>query len=310
MKVDHFSLKAKDGIKVYVTKWTMDNDSKPKGVIQIAHGMAEHVLRYEGFAKALTEEGYVVYGNDHRGHGRTAESPENIGYFADDNGWDLVVEDMYELTNIIKEENPDLPVFLFGHSMGSFLSRTYIQRYGKDINGVILSGTGGDAGLLGKLGILVAKREIKRKGKRAKSKRMDKLSFGSFNKSFSPNRTGFDWLSRDNSEVDKYVADPLCGEVFSAGFFYDMLKGLKDLNKKGNIEKIPKDLPMYIISGEKDPVGKNTKGVLQAYNSFRKSGIKDVKYNFYKDARHEILNELNKGEVYRDIINWLNEHVK
>lgn len=308
MKDSHFTFNTKDGTEIFISKWTMDNASRPKGIIQIAHGMAEHVLRYEGFAKVLTEEGYVVYGNDHRGHGRTAGSTENIGYLADDNGWDLVVEDMHELTNIIKEENPETPIFLFGHSMGSFLSRTYIQRYGNEINGVILSGTGGNNGLLGKVGILVAKGEMKRKGKRTKSKRMDKLSFGSFNKAFSPNRTSFDWLSRDNKEVDKYIEDPLCGEVFTAGFFYDMLRGLKDLNKRENIEKTPKDLPIYIISGDKDPVGKNAKGVLQAYNSYVKVGIEDVEYKFYKGARHEILNETNKEEVYKDVIYWLNRH--
>lgn len=308
MKAENISFKAKDGTEVFASKWIMENEAKPKAVIQISHGMAEHVLRYQEFAKALLEEGYVVYGNDHRGHGRTAGSPENIGYFGDENGWNLVVEDMKELTNIINDENPDIPVFLFGHSMGSFLSRTYIQRYGKEINGVILSGTGGDAGLLGKVGILVAKREIKRNGKRAESKRMDNLSFGSFNKAFSPNRTDFDWLSRNNKKVDKYIDDPLCGGVFTAGFFYDMLTGLKNLNKKENIKMTPKDLPIYLISGDKDPVGKNTKGVLQVYNSYRKAGVMDVVYRFYIDARHEILNEINKEEVYKDIIIWLNKH--
>lgn len=308
MKTENFKFKASDGTSIFVNKWGLEGGVKPKGVIQIAHGMAEYSYRYSGFAQALINDGFVVYANDHRGHGKTAASLEDIGYFSDENGWNLVVEDMHILTNIIKRENQNVPVFLFGHSMGSFLARTYIQKYSEDIEGVICCGTGGDLGLLGNIGILVAKREIKRIGKRARSKRMDKLSFGNFNKSFKPNRTKFDWLSRDNKEVDRYIKDPLCGEIFTAGFFYDMLGGVKELMKKANIEKIRKELPIYFISGEKDPVGKNTKGVLQAYQSYKKAGIKDVSYKFYTDARHEILSETNKEEVYKDIITWLNKH--
>lgn len=308
MENESLTFTSKGGEVIHYNKWIQENNITPKGVVQIAHGMAEHIDRYQSFAKVLTDEGYIVFGNDHRGHGKTAGSPENIGFFADEDGWDVVVEDMHELTKIIKEENPDLPVFIFGHSMGSFLTRTYIQRYGKEIKGVILSGTGGDAGFLGNIGILLAKREMKKKGKRFRSKRMDRLSFGSFNNAFKPNRTSFDWLSRDAKEVDKYIEDSLCGEVFTASFFYDMLSGLKNMMKKENINKIPKELPIYFISGDKDPVGKNSKGVLQAFNTYRKAGIQDVRYKFYKDARHEILNEINKVEVYKDIIDWLKEH--
>lgn len=308
MEIKSFVFTSKDRTSIYVNKWTPNEATKPKAIVQIAHGMAEHIERYSDYAKALTNEGYIVYGNDHRGHGKTAGSNENLGFFADENGWDLVVEDMHELTNIIKIENPKLPIFLFGHSMGSFLSRTYMQRYGKDVNGVILSGTGGNSGLLGNVGILLAKREIKKNGKRFRSKKMDKLSFGSFNNAFKPNRTGFDWLSRDTKAVDKYIEDPLCGQIFTTGFFYDMLYGLKKLMKKKYIKKTPKDLPIFFISGDKDPVGKNTKGVYQAIKTYKKIGIKDISYKFYKDSRHEILNEINKEEVYNDIIEWLNKH--
>lgn len=305
MKYTHFKFTSNDGVDIQAAKWQIKNAAKVKGVVQIAHGMAEHIQRYDRFAQALLDAGYIVYGNDHRGHGKTAGAVANIGYFADKNGWNLVVEDMKELTKILKQENPDLPVFLFGHSMGSFLSRTYIQKYGDDIDGVILCGSGGNPGLLGNIAIFLAKREIKSKGAKVRSKRMDRLFFGNFNKPFAPNRTGFDWLSRDSEEVDKYVADPYCGEVFTAGFFHDMLTGLRALNKIENINKIPKELPVYFIAGDKDPVGKNTKGVLQAYRSFKNAGIKDVSYKFYKNARHELLNETNREEVYTDIIRWL-----
>lgn len=307
MEMKNFTFESRDGITVHGNKWFLEKDIKSKAVVQIAHGMAEHIDRYSDFAKTLNSKGYIVYGNDHRGHGKTAGSLENLGYFADDNGWNLVVEDMHELTSMIKSEHKGLPLFIFGHSMGSFLSRSYIQKYGNEIDGVILSGTGGDNGLLGNIGILLAKGEMRKMGKKYRSKKMDKLSFGNFNKAFGPNRTNFDWLSRDTKEVDKYIEDELCGEVFTAGFFYDMLTGLKALNKKENIRKVPKELPIFFISGEKDPVGKNTKGVMQAITSLKKAGIKDISYKFYKDGRHEILNELNKKDVYNDVIRWLDE---
>ena len=308
MQRSDFSFTSTDGIMIQATKWLKGDSVDLKGAVQIAHGMAEHIERYGDFAQALTNAGYIVYGNDHRGHGRTAGSCENVGYFADQDGWDLVVEDMHLLSQIIRQENQDLPIFIFGHSMGSFLTRSYIHKYGGSVDGAILCGTGGKPGLLGNLALLVARREIKKNGRRARSTRMDQLSFGNFNKSFKPNRTAFDWLSRDKAQVDQYIADPYCGEVFTAGFFHDMLLGLRELNKKANIAEIPKDLPIYFISGEKDPVGNQTKGVLATYQSFRDAKIQDVSYTFYPDARHEILNEINNQEVFSDVITWLNDH--
>jgi alpha-beta hydrolase superfamily lysophospholipase len=199
-----------------------------KGAVQIAHGMAEHAGRYERFADALTKAGYAVYANDHRGHGKTAGSQKEVGYFADENGWEKVVDDMHTLTGIIKKECPKKPFFLFGHSMGSFLSRHYSMLYAKELTGLVLSGTGGDPGALGKIGLFIATIEAKLKGKKAKSEMMNKLSFGAFNGAFKPNRTDYDWLSRDNAEVDKYISDPWCGAVFTAGFFCDLLGGIKD----------------------------------------------------------------------------------
>ena len=308
MNINNFTFISTNEKQIFAMKWFEKDNTKPQAIIQIAHGMAEHIERYDDFAKTLVSKGFFVYGNDHRGHGKTSGSVDNLGYFADENGWNLVVDDMHKLTTIIKEENPNVPIFILGHSMGSFLSRAYIQLYSNDIKGVILSGTGGNPGLLGHLGIFLAKQEIRKKGKRAKSEKLDNLSFGNFNKSFAPTRTNFDWLSRDTKSVDKYIEDSLCGTIFTSGFFYDFLVGLKDLNKRNNINKISKELPIYLISGDKDPVGNNTKGVLQAYNSYKKASIKDVQYKFYKDARHEILNETNKEEVYNDIIDWINQH--
>lgn len=308
MKNDTFTFNTSDGVQVFVYKWLPDDSSTVKGAVQIAHGMAEHAARYERFADALTKAGYIVYANDHRGHGKTAGAQDHIGYFADENGWERVVNDMHSLTGIIKKENPGKPFFLFGHSMGSFLSRHYSMLYPKELSGLILSGTGGDPGPLGKIGLIIARTEARIRGRKAKSNTMNKLSFGAFNGAFKPNRTDYDWLSRDNAEVDKYINDPWCGAVFTAGFFCDMLGGLAFINNKENIEKISKHLPILIFSGSKDPVGANTKGVTQVYNAFKDMGIRDVTLKFYTDGRHEILNEINREEVFSDVIAWLNKY--
>jgi len=309
MKTDTFRFQTSDGITIYTNKWLPDDTSKMKAIVQISHGMAEHSERYKRFAAVLCENNIGVYANDHRGHGQTAGSVEALGYFADKNGWKLVAEDMKTLSDTIKENHPGLPIFLFGHSMGSLLAREYIFSYSQEISGVILSATAGDPGLLGNVGILVSKLESLLRGKKAKSPFLDTLSFGKFNTAFKPNRTAFDWLSRDNEEVDKYVDDPYCGTVFTAGFFNDMLKGIKSINTFSNIEKVSKALPIFLIAGEKDPVGENTKGVLKVLNAYKKAGINDLDHKFYKDARHEILNETNRRRVYTDIINWLELHI-
>jgi alpha-beta hydrolase superfamily lysophospholipase len=309
MKSKTFIFKTKNDVDIFVYKWLPENESGVKAVVQLSHGMAEHGKRYERFAEALTDSGYAVYINDHRGHGKTAGSVEALGYFADESGWDLVVDDMHRLTGVIKENHPGLPVFLLGHSMGSFLSRNYIYLYGNELKGVILSGTAADPGLLGSIGIRLAKHECRKKGKKAKSPLLDRLSFGSFNKAFKPARTDFDWLSRDNEEVDKYIHDPYCGEMFTAGFYLDLLKGIQTINLKSNTDLVPKDLPIFLFAGDMDPVGKNSKGVKQVFKVYQKAGIQDVTCKFYKEGRHEMLNEINREEVFGDIIKWLDNHI-
>jgi alpha-beta hydrolase superfamily lysophospholipase len=307
MQTSSFSFETKDGSQIFVHKWIPNQEAK--GIVQVAHGMSEHSARYGNFAAALVEKGYIVYANDHRGHGRTAGDQENLGYFADEHGWERTVEDLYQLTQRIRDENPYLPVFLFGHSMGSFLCIRYIQKYGKELSGVILSGTGSDPGFLSTIGIWIAKREMKKKGKKARSELLNKLSFGSYNKAFKPNRTEFDWLTRDKQEVDKYIEDPYCGEVATAGFFYDMISGIKQLDNPDRMSQIPKELPIFIFSGDKDPVGNYSKGVIKTFQNFKKAGIKNISCKLYKDGRHEMLNEINREEVFRDVIQWLNKHL-
>ncbi|MCC3868328.1 alpha/beta hydrolase [Terrisporobacter mayombei] len=309
MKCKEFYFEGKEDLNIHVYKYTSEN-IKPKAVIQIAHGMSETAIRYKEFAQKLTENGYIVYINDHRGHGITAKTMDNVGYLAEKEGFTCLVEDMSILTNIIKEENPDLPIYLFGHSMGSFASQRYIMEYGNNLAGLILSGSNGRHGKILKVAELVSKSEIKKHGRRHRSNKLDSLIFGGNNKGFKPSKTDFDWLSRDEKEVQKYIDDPFCGVLFTCGFFYDFIKGLQEVEDKYNLKKVPLDLPIYIMSGDRDPVGKNGKGVLRLKNTYANLGVKNVSCKLYEGGRHEMLNEINKDEVIKDIIYWLDEREK
>lgn len=309
MKCKEFYFKGKEDLNIHVYKYASEN-IKPKAVVQIAHGMSETAIRYKEFAQELTQNGYVVYINDHRGHGITAKTIDNIGYLAEKDGFTCLVEDMNILTNIIKEENPDLPIYLFGHSMGSFASQRYIMEYGDNLAGLILSGSNGRHGKILKLAQLISKSEIKKHGRRHRSKKLDNLIFGGNNKGFKPSKTDFDWLSRDEKEVQKYIDDPFCGVLFTCGFFYDFIKGLQEVEDKENLKKVPLDLPIYIMSGDKDPVGKNGKGVLRLKDRYVNLGVKKVSCKLYEGGRHEMLNEINKEEVIKDIISWLDKKEK
>lgn len=307
MKKEDFVFKDDEGVEIFVYKWLPGDEKKIKGAVQIAHGMAETAARYERFAGSLTEAGFVVYANDHRGHGRTAKTLENVGYMGED-GFNWAVKDMKQLNTIIRKENPEKPIFLLGHSMGSFLAQRYITLHGDSIKGVILSGTTGKQGVTLDIGIRMAANEVKNVGAKTPSKKLNDLSFGSYNNAFKPARTDFDWLCRDTKEVDKYINDPFCGGVFSAGFFCDLTKGMKEMHKKENMRNIPKDLPIYLFSGEMDPVGKNCKSLYHLIKMYENLQIKDVSYKFYMGGRHEMLNEINKDEVTNDTIDWLSKH--
>ncbi|EKO1913306.1 lysophospholipase [Clostridium botulinum] len=306
MKSSCFSFKGREDTKINVYKWKPDNKQDIKAVIQISHGMAETANRYEGLASYLNEAGYIVYANDHRGHGKSALSLDKLGYLGEEDGFMSMVEDVHTLNTIIKEENEGLPVFLLGHSMGSFISQRYIQLYGQELNGVILVGTNGNQGSLINIGILVAKLEMRFKGRKHKSNLLNNLSFGGYNKKFQPNRTEFDWLTRDEREVDKYIKDEYCGTIFPTSFYHDFLRGLKSIWKEENKNKIPINLPIFIIAGDKDPVGNFGKGILNLYNFYKSIGVVDINYKLYKEGRHEILNEINKKEVFQDVLNWIN----
>ncbi len=310
MLENEFTFRSEEGTEIVGYSWTPDNDISVKGIVQIAHGMAETGARYERFAKKLTDNGYIVYINDHRGHGKTAKTVENLGYLAESEGFKWLVEDLHQLSGIIKKENPNLPIFLLGHSMGSFATQRYIMLYGQELTGAILSGSNGKQGIILHIAQFLAKVEVAKHGRRAKSEKLLRMSLGNYNKAFKPNRTEFDWLSKDVDEVDKYINDPFCGTVFTGGFFYDLLTGLIEIENKRNIANVPKELPIYIFSGDKDPVGRQGKGIVQLFDTYKGIGIKDVTYKLYKGGRHEMLNETNREEVMSDVITWLDDHLK
>ncbi|MFZ3576679.1 alpha/beta hydrolase [Virgibacillus sp. DJP39] len=299
-----FWLSMYDDTEIYVKKW-FKPDQKPKAIVQLAHGMAEHINRYDLFSEFLVEKNIVVFGNDHRGHGKTGNKQGSLGYFAEDNGFEKVTNDLYEVTLEIKKEYPDIPLFILGHSMGSFLARAYVQRYSQDIDGVILSGTG----YFPKAQSMVGKQLASRLPPEEESKLMNALTFGAYNKRVENKHTPYDWLTRDQEVVQEYIKDPYCGFVPKARFFYDLLEGIRTIQDKQHNEAIRKDLPMLFVSGEADPVGDYTKGVWQAANLYEKAGIETIKTMFFQDDRHEILNELNKEEVFNLLYQWLEDQM-
>ncbi|HWR23613.1 MAG TPA: lysophospholipase [Feifaniaceae bacterium] len=276
-------------------------DARPRAIVQIAHGMAEHIGRYAPFAEYLCANGFAVVANDHAGHGQSADLSVK-GYFGEQDGWASVVADMKKLHDHAAELMPGIPYILFGHSMGSFLARSYAARYPEDGSALILSGTAGKNPAAG-VGALLAKREKRRNGDKKPSERLNTMSFASYNKPFLPSRTGFDWLSRDTEQVDRYVEDPLCGFVFTAEGFFDLLSGIREISSVSWAKKVP-DVPIYIFSGEKDPVGNNGRGVKQVAGWLKDTGHA-VTLKLYPEGRHEMLNEVNRTEVYEDVLRFL-----
>ncbi|MBN2049716.1 MAG: lysophospholipase [Spirochaetales bacterium] len=305
MKEHSFTFSSRDGLELHALRWVPSGLLRTRGVVQLVHGMAEHKERYKGFAEFLTGEGFAVYIHDVRGHGMSAGGVENQGFFAEKDGWIEAVEDLRILGALIREEQKDIPFFLFGHSMGSLMARTFAMKYKDDLAGLILSGTSAGKGALEDVGLLIAALQTAFKGPKHPSKLHHNLTFGAFNKPFEPGRTAFDWLTRDEKTVDAYIADPYCGAVFTCSFYRDLITGVKFIAKPEHIEEIRKDLPILLVSGEQDPVGDNTEGVKKVAQGFKAAGIGDVTMKFYHGARHEILNETNRDEVYRDIAEWM-----
>lgn len=297
-------IKGKNNFSVYLYIW--NEVEIPKGIVQIFHGMAEHVGRYLEFAKYLNKEGYIVYASDHRGHGKTAKGVENLGNIGEE-GFNNIAHDGYIINRIIKNKYPNLPIILLGHSFGSFIGQEYIIRYGETIDGVILSGSAKMKGIDVKLGQIVSGFQKKISDDKKKDYLVDKISFGKFNKKIKHPISKFSWLSRDEEQVKKYDEDSLCGTVFPIIFFNYFFIGLSKLYIKERLEKIPKDLPIFIFSGDKDPVGGYGKLVKELYETYKDIGIKNLTIKLYTDGRHEMLNEINRKEVYSDVVEWIEQ---
>ncbi len=303
---DSFEWSADDGAKIYVHRWKPDG--APRAAVQIAHGMAEHGARYARFAERLAGEGYLVWANDHRGHGRTAKSEADVGHMGDRESFVRVVRDMIGLRAALAAEAGTAPVALFAHSMGSLAAQEALIHHGPCAwKAVVLSGSDAPGGALVSAGKQAAKLERLRQGARGKSALLASLSFGSFNKAFKPARTPFDWLSRDPAEVDKYVADPRCGFRITNQSWIDLLVVLEGIGKDGYGTILPKDLPILAISGARDPVGKNGDGVRALVRKLRAAGLSGVREKIYEDARHELLNETNREEVTSFVLEFLRE---
>lgn len=300
--MEKITMKSVSGKPLQVYVWPVEH---PKAAIQLVHGMAEHMGRYDRLAQALNQAGYAVVGHDHLGHGPAAQKDE-LGYFGPKDGWDCLIRDMKQVTDDMKKRFPGLPFALLGHSMGSFAAREYLIRYGRELDAAVLSGTGWHPAALAASARCMAALCGVFGGWQKPANFVNNMGFGSYNKAFQPARTPFDWLSRDPKEVDKYVADPLCGFVFTARGFYDMFGGLKALSNLRRLHSMPKDLPVYFLSGAMDPVGTNGAGVRTVAEQFKNAGMQDVTVRLYEGGRHEMFNETNRDEVTADLIAWLN----
>ena len=285
-------------------------ESEPKAILQIAHGMVEFIDRYEDFAKFLCDKGFLVTGNDHIGHGGSVNNEDEWGYFTKENGNQVLLDDIYELTKITKKEYPNKPYFLLGHSMGSFYGRQYLCEHGNELDGAIIMGTGLEPLMTVKAGMMVCKLIASFKGWKYRSNLVNNMAFGAYNKKFEPTRTRADWLTKDEKIVDYYINEPRCSFQFTLNGYYNMFSGIARLHDETYLNKMPKDLPILFVSGQDDPVGSFGKEVEESAQSVKKIGCKNVEVKLYPNDRHEILNETDKKQVYEDLHNWLITNIK
>ena len=302
MRSSTFTFTSGDGQQVFAYQWAPQDGVKPKAVVQIAHGAAEHAGRYARLGGFLADAGYLVVANDHRGHGRTAGDLKTAGIAGPD-AWNGFLRDARQLNELIRQQHPGVPVFFFGHSMGSLIAQQFIQEWGGELRGAVLSGTFGSLGP--DPAVLLPMIEQAAEAAPDAPSQIFIGMFTTFNQAFEPVKTGFEWLSRDEAEVQKYMDDPWCGFVFSNRLVMDMFRGAYRIWSAQNEARIPKDLPLLVVSGDMDPAGGNTASVTQLVERYRALGLRKVTLKFYPQARHEILNETNRDEVQHDILAWL-----
>ena len=303
MTPETFWLDANDRSGLFVNQWLPAGT--PKAIVLLAHGMAEHSGRYSLLGKTLNDAGFGLYAHDQRGHGKTAEQG-TLGYFADNDGWCAVVSDVASLAQHIGQAHPGVPIFLLGHSMGSYIAQAYLMHHSASLQGAILSASNFQPVALYRAASLIARFERLRQGPKGRSALIEWLSFGSFNKAFKPNRTPYDWLSRDPAQVDAYASDPLCGFRCTNQLWIDLLGGLQQISKASNLAQIDPGLPLLIMGGECDPVSEG-KRLTDLAKALRDAGNRQLQLNLYPQARHELFNETNRDAVMADVIAWLNQ---
>ena len=311
-----------DAAKLLLRRWSpVSPDAMPLAVLHIVHGMAEHGGRYQPLAERLAAAGIEVWAADQRGHGKTADLAVNnpargglAGYCADGDGFSRVVSDVYALNREIRKTRADVPLFLFGHSWGSFIVQNYIETYDADerlsppgtaIDGCILSGTRGPAGLKIRAALPVMSLLAMLTGERKGSPLARAIADGPYNRPFRPNRTPFDWISRDEQVVDAYINDPASGNLCSTGFYRDLIRGLRRIHEPEAMERIRKELPIYVFCGSADPVGDMGASPTALVNAYRSLGIENLEFVLYPGARHETLNETNREEVIDNLLAWI-----
>ncbi|MDD6436408.1 MAG: alpha/beta fold hydrolase [Clostridiales bacterium] len=307
MKIEEFNFPSADKrTEIHCCRYVPDIPIT--AVLQISHGMVEHIERYEDFAREMTKRGILVTGNDHLGHGRSIAEPEDLWHFPV-GGNRILLKDIHTLRQMTARRYPNVPYFMLGHSMGSFLLRQYLCIEGEGLAGALVIGTGDQPSVALIAGSIIAKVKCRIQGETHHSRLLTAMALGSNNKRFIDGTTGFEWLSRDPVVVNAYVEDEKCGGMFTNRAFFEMFKGMRFLKKKDNWKRMPKTLPVIILSGEEDPVGSYGKAVHKVANKFQSAGMIDVTCRLYPGARHEILNETNKEEVYQDIISWIEPRI-
>ena len=292
--------------KLHVRIWRA---KEPKAAILLSHGMVEHSARYDRFGQYLAEHGISLYCHDQRGHGKTAEGCQK-GHLYKGIDWSLMANDIFAVKKKLIDTEVACPVFLMGHSMGSFLVRCVVQMRRDTFDGLILSGTADGQGVLGKVAVKIAEAACKLKGEKSYSPGINFMMFGNYNKEIPGAKTDFDWLTRDENEVQRYMDDAECGYVCTNGFYHELLAGIQQANNPENIAKMNKTMPVYIFSGDKDPVGNYGKGVQHVEKMFADAGMQNVTMKLYPGGRHEMLNETNRDEVMADLVSWVNVYAE
>uniref|UniRef100_UPI004056E453 alpha/beta fold hydrolase n=1 Tax=Acetatifactor sp. TaxID=1872090 RepID=UPI004056E453 len=309
MRKEEFYFDSRSGAdKIHAVRYTPEH-GQVRGVVQIVHGMAEYAERYEALAQFLTDKGFVVTGDDHLGHGKSVAEGGVYGYFCKQDPATVVVRDVHRLKKMTQKEYPTVPYVILGHSMGSFILRNYMCRYGTGINGAIIVGTGMQSDALLKLSKGIARVQRLFCGDKHVSKYMDKVAFGSYNDKIENAVTDKDWLTKDAACVERYIADPLCGFTFTVNGFATLFELMARAQKKENLEKIPTELPVYVVSGTEDPVGNYGIGVRKVVEALEAIGLQDVSLKLYDTDRHEVLNETDKAVVMQDIYDWIENKI-